>query len=100
MVLDPCVDAADGDRIRSVGALLAAGVVFGLMRCGWIGGELLVGMLPGRFCGDGFVGRVLRTSKELGRGKGQSCERQNGCNGGVCAHMDLGGAKTPEQFLR
>ena len=52
-----------------------------------------MGVFGGGVCRRGFVGRVLRTSEERGRRKGQGCERQNGCDGGVCAHMDLGGAK-------
>ncbi len=47
----------------------------------------------------GFVGQVRGPCFYCGREQGQSCERQSGCDGGVCAHSDVEGAETPEQFL-
>lgn len=107
---DPGVDAVDGDGIGRVFGAATSVMGLGL----WLGFRL--SFCVGRSGGRRAVGlgllvrlslrlefrlllgrRLVLTGVQGERRKGQSCERQNGCNGGVCAHRHLGGAETPEQ---
>lgn len=95
------VDAGDGggdgvaDRLVVLAVVSGPGLGAGL-------GLSLRALLGGRCCWSLDVlsrGGVPESGLERGRGERQGCERQDGSDGGVCAHSDLGGGETPEQLL-
>ena len=75
-----------------LGLCLGFGCGFGCWFCGLLLGGWFCGLDLGLMGGNCFVDGVLGLGTcclERGRGERQGCERQDGSDGGVCAHSDL-----------
>lgn len=87
-----------GTRLwRGLGSSFRLGAFLGwrwFLRPGLAEGVLRPGVRCGVSCGGVFSASFKQSWRER-----QGCERQDGCDGGVCAHSDLKGAETPEQVL-